>query len=86
MLLFEKLENAEMCRFDQVTEYCKEHKIELSFSISTKTTVSLVENVTSANHPDCLIYVVNATAQDSTIAFLKENTFTAIKCGFKVFS
>ena len=76
MLLFEELENAEMCRFDQVADYCKE---KLSFSISKKKTVSLVENVTSANHPDCLIYVVDATAQDSTIAFLKKYKPTAGK-------
>ena len=66
MILLEKMRKAGIHKYDQVIGYCKEHAIKPSFE-ARHATVLFIEEATSANPPDYMIYVVDAATKKPPI-------------------
>ena len=66
MILLEKMQKAGIHKYDQVFGYCKEHGIKPFFE-ARHATVLFIEEATSANPPDYMIYVVDAATQKPPI-------------------
>ena len=66
MILLEKMQKAKIHKYDQVSGYCKEHGIKPSFE-TRHATVLFVEEATSANRPDYMIYMVDAATKKPPI-------------------
>ena len=66
MILLEKMQKAGIYKYDQVTGYCKEHGVTPSFE-ARHATVLFIQEATSANPPDYVIYMVDAANEKPPI-------------------
>ena len=69
MILLEKMQKAGIHKYDQVFGYCKEHGIKPAFE-ARHATVLFIEEATSANRPDYMIYMVDAATKKPPIELL----------------
>lgn len=69
MILLEKMQKAGIHKYDQVFGYCKEHGIKPAFE-ARHATVLFIEEATSANRPDYMIYMVDAAIKKPPIELL----------------
>lgn len=72
MILLEKMQKAGIHKYNQVFGYCKEHNIKPAFK-ARHATVLFIEEATSANRPDYMIYMINATIKKPPIELLEYN-------------
>lgn len=67
MILLKKMQKAGIHKYDQVLGYCKEHGIKQA----RHATVLFIEEATSANRPDYMIYMDDAVTKKPPIELLR---------------